>query len=291
MVIYLPRKRRWRAEPLRNSAMDRVYVVTGAASGIGAATARTLRERGDRVIACDLHDTEVIGDLSTPEGRSALVDGVTRLTGGAIDAIIANAGGGPPETSLSLNFFGAVATLEGLRPLLETSTAPRAVAVSSIASLRQPYPPLIEACLNMDEPAAIAAAMSVIATGEAQTGRNPTPDRAQAPLDLYANAKHALQLWCRRTATQSRWAGAGIPLNVVALGFFDTPAASPVLSDPDMRAAMGRMAPLRGAYPGRPEEAAAMLAWCVSPENSQMTGQILYFDAGFECLARGEGSK
>src|ERR1700722_1866156 len=158
MVIYLPRKRRWRAEPLRNSAMDRVYVVTGAASGIGAATARTLRERGDRVIACDLHDTEVIGDLSTPEGRSALVDGVTRLTGGAIDAIIANAGGGPPETSLSLNFFGAVATLEGLRPLLETSTAPRAVAVSSIASLRQPYPPLIEACLNMDETPAIAAA-------------------------------------------------------------------------------------------------------------------------------------
>jgi NAD(P)-dependent dehydrogenase (short-subunit alcohol dehydrogenase family) len=133
--------------------------------------------------------------------------------------------------------------------------------------------------------------MSVIATGEAQTDRNSAPDRAQAPLDLYANAKHALQLWCRRAATQSRWAGAGIPLNVVALGFFDTPAASPVLSDPDMRAAMGRMAPLRGAYPGRPEEAAAMLAWCVSPENSQMTGQILYFDAGFECLARGEGSK
>jgi NAD(P)-dependent dehydrogenase (short-subunit alcohol dehydrogenase family) len=94
-----------------------------------------------------------------------------------------------------------------------------------------------------------------------------------------------LQLWCRRAAAKPEWAGAGIPLNVIALGFFDTPAAAPVLSDPNWRAAMGRLAPLRGAYPGRPEEAAAALFWCVSADNSQMTGQILYIDGGIECLA------
>src|SRR5206468_6251150 len=137
--------------------MDRTYVVTGAASGIGAATATYLGERGSRVIACDLHDADVVADLATVEGRAELVAGVTRLSGGRIDAIVANAGGGPPETSLSLNFFGAVATLEGLRPLLETSPAPRAVAVSSIASLRPAPSGLVEACLSMDEPAAIAA--------------------------------------------------------------------------------------------------------------------------------------
>ncbi|HEV2170004.1 MAG TPA: SDR family NAD(P)-dependent oxidoreductase, partial [Candidatus Binatus sp.] len=98
--------------------MDRTYVVTGAASGIGAATTRYLRERGGRVITCDLHDADVIADLTTREGRGELVEGVTRLSAGSIDAIIANAGGGPPQTSLSLNFFGAVATLVGLRPLL-----------------------------------------------------------------------------------------------------------------------------------------------------------------------------
>ena len=32
------------------------------------------------------------------------------------------------------------------------------------------------------------------------------------------------------------------------------------------------------------------VAWCVSAENSLMTGQILYVDGGVECLARGEHS-
>lgn len=269
--------------------MDRTYVVTGAASGIGAATADYLRKRGGRVIACDFRDADVTGDLSTAEGRAAVADGVTRLSGGRIDAIVANAGGGPPETSLSLNFFGAVATLEGLRPFLAGSAAPRAVAVSSIAALRPPHPPLIEACLDMNEPAALAESRRMIAAEKQGRGAsNSGPDGAPAALDLYGAAKHALQRWCRRAASGAQWAGAGIPLNVVALGFFDTPAAAPILSDPGARATMGRMVPMRGAYPGRPEEAAALLAWCVSPENSQMTGQILFADGGFECLARGD---
>jgi NAD(P)-dependent dehydrogenase (short-subunit alcohol dehydrogenase family) len=50
------------------------------------------------------------------------------------------------------------------------------------------------------------------------------------------------------------------------------------------------MVPLRGAFPGGPEEAAAVLAWCVSSENSQMTGQVLFADGGLECLARGDCS-
>jgi NAD(P)-dependent dehydrogenase (short-subunit alcohol dehydrogenase family) len=74
--------------------MDRTYVITGAASGIGAATAHYLRERGERVIACDLRDADVIGNLTTNEGRAALVGGVKRRAGGRIDGIVANAGGG-----------------------------------------------------------------------------------------------------------------------------------------------------------------------------------------------------
>jgi NAD(P)-dependent dehydrogenase (short-subunit alcohol dehydrogenase family) len=257
--------------------MDRTYVVTGAASGIGAATTRYLRERGGRVIGTDLRDADVIANLATREGRAELVDGVTRLSGGRIDGIVANAGGGAPETMLSLNFFGAVATLEGLRPLLESSPAPRAAMVSSIASLSPADPRILAACLSMDETAAVAAGMDAIEAGK-------------GPLDLYSSAKHALNCWCRRVAHKLDWAGSGIPLNVVAPGFIDTPAAAYILSDPERRAAAGRMVPMRGAYPGRPEQMAAILAWCVSPENSLMTGQILFVDGGAEALLRGENS-
>ncbi len=257
--------------------MDRTYVVTGTASGIGAATAHYLLERGSRVIGCDLHDADVIAALATIEGRAKLVDGVIRLSGGRIDAIVANAGGGPPETMLALNFFGAVATLEGLRPMLATSPASRAVMVSSVASLGPTDPGLVEACLSMDESAAILVGRDAIAAGK-------------GPLDLYGSAKHALNCWCRRAAVKPEWAGAGIPLNVVAPGFIDTPAAAYLLSDPERRATAGRMVPMRGAYPGRPEQMAALLAWCVSPENSLMTGQILFVDGGVECSSRGERS-
>ena len=80
------------------------------------------------------------------------------------------------------------------------------------------------------------------------------------------------------------------PLNVIAPGVVDTPAAAPFLSDPDRRASLGRMVSMRGAYPGRPEHVAAIVAWCVSRENALMTRQILFVDGGFECLARGERS-
>ena len=63
--------------------MSRTYVVSGAASGIGAATAAMLRGQGHRVIGIDLHagdGVDVAADLGTPEGRSAAVAGVQGLT-------------------------------------------------------------------------------------------------------------------------------------------------------------------------------------------------------------------
>ena len=167
--------------------MDRTYVVTGSASGIGAATSACLRAGGARVIACDVRDADVRGDLATEGGRAALVDGVTRLCGGRLDGIVANAGGGPPETMLALNFFGALATVEGLRPLLATSAAPRAVVISSVASLGPVDPSLVEACLRRDEPGAVAAGQAWLAAGG-------------SPGHLYGSAKQALNRWCRQVS-------------------------------------------------------------------------------------------
>ena len=77
---------------------------------------------------------------------------------------------------------------------------------------------------------------------------------------------------------------------MVAPGVIDTPAAAPILSNRDVFAQLGRMVPMRGAYPGHPSQLAALIAWCVSPANALMTGQVLFADGGFECLARGESA-
>jgi NAD(P)-dependent dehydrogenase (short-subunit alcohol dehydrogenase family) len=254
--------------------MERTYAVTGSASGIGAATTAYLRARGDRVISCDLRDADVRADLASREGRAALLDGVTRLCGGRLDGIVANAGGGPPETMLSLNFFGAVATVERLRPLLGASAAPRAVLISSVASLGPIDPGLVDACLRGDEAEAVAASRAWLTAGG-------------SPGHLYGSAKQALNRWCRRVSIQPEWAGAGIPLNVIAPGIVDTPAAAWILSNPAIREEMKRRVPLSAAYPARAEQMAALLAWCVSPENALMTGQVLFADGGLECAARG----
>lgn len=47
----------------------RTIVVTGSASGIGAATRKRLTSQGARVIGVDLRDAEVQADLSTAKGR------------------------------------------------------------------------------------------------------------------------------------------------------------------------------------------------------------------------------
>jgi len=262
--------------------VNRTIVVTGAASGIGAATVKHLRERGDRVITCDLRGADVIADLATPEGRAALIDGVAGQSGGTVDAVIANAGGGPLRTEMQLNFFGTVATLAGLRPLLLRSAAPRAVAVSSIGSLFATRTDLVEACLAGDETTALAIAQAVIDEASSSGVAN-----AQIPEMLYGHAKLALNQWCRSRAASSEWAGAGILLNVVALGFYDTPAAAFILNDSDRRASLEQLVPLKGAFPGRPCDAAALLSWLTSTENTQLTGQVLFADGGFECRERG----
>lgn len=261
--------------------MSRTIVVTGAASGIGAATTQYLKEQGHRVITADLHSADVIADLATVDGREALVSGVARLSDDRIDAVLANAGGGPADTSIQLNFFGAVATLEGLRPLMAASDAPRAAAVSSVSCLSPPHAPLLQACLDRDEPRALQIARQL------WEDTNTTSGEADAGLALYGNAKHALNRWCRLTAPTAQWAGAGILLNAVPLGFYDTPAAAYVLGDAQARADMATLIPVKGAFPGKPREAAKLLAFLLSADNTQVTGQVLFADGGLEAKAMG----
>ncbi|MGV9676510.1 SDR family oxidoreductase [Nocardia sp. NPDC003482] len=252
------------------SHAGRRYVVTGSASGIGAATAAMLRERGAQVIGCDLDDADIRADLSTPEGRQALIDRVT----GPIDGVLAIAGGGRTP-ALQTNYFGTVATLRGLRPLLARGSAPRAVAVSSTSSLAPGNDRVIQACLDDDEPTAV----DLLAAD---------PDGG-GPTGGYGVAKRALNRWVRRAAPTPDWAGAGIALNIVAPGVVDTPAAAWIFADDDTRKAVEAAAPQPfGGFPGRPEWIAELLCWLASPDNRFVTGQVIFADGGGEAAALGD---
>lgn len=250
----------------------RRYVVTGSASGIGAETTTMLRERGAEVIGCDLIDADIVADLSTTAGRQALIDQVSER--GPIDAVLAVAGGGRTGL-LETNYFRAVATLEGLRPLLAQSTAPRAVVVSSTSSLAPADERVVQACLDGDE-----------ATAVAYIDENPTIDGTAG---AYGIAKRALNRWVRRVAPTPSWAGAGIALNAVAPGVVDTPAAAWILTNDDTRAAMETAAPQPfGGFPGRPEWVAELLCWLAGADNRFVTGQIIFADGGAETTLLGD---
>ncbi|RZQ59529.1 SDR family oxidoreductase [Amycolatopsis suaedae] len=247
----------------------RRYVVTGSASGIGAATASILRAQGATVIGCDLRDADVIADLSTPAGRRSLVDQVAEW--GYVDAVLAVAGGGRTGL-LETNYFGAVATLDGLRPLLARSEAPRAVAVSSTSSLAPADERVLRACADGDEATAIAL-----------TDADPSlRDSA------YGIAKRALNGWVRRTAPTPGWAGAGIPLNAVAPGVVDTPAAAWILTDDEVRTTIEAATPQPLGFPGRPEWVGNLISWLASPENRFVTGQVIFADGGAEAALVGD---
>lgn len=259
--------------------VNRTYVVTGAASGIGKATSELLQSRGHRVIGVDLHDADVDADLSTHPGREEMVRHVTELTDGRIDAIIANAGlATPTAATVAVNFFGTVATLNGLRPLLAGSAAPRAVATASMASLFPPDEELLTALAAGDEPAALHRAHELEAAGSDAAGL------------IYGTTKRALALWIRRTAPTEEWAGAGIPLNAIAPGVVATPMTAAFTATEEAREAILQQVPmpLNGIF--QPQDAAYLLAWLTSEENAHLCGQVVFIDGGSDAVIRGDST-
>jgi NAD(P)-dependent dehydrogenase (short-subunit alcohol dehydrogenase family) len=248
--------------------LRRTVVVTGAASGIGAALAEDLRATAHRVIGVDRAGTEVNVDLATTSGRASLVDAVRDLAPDGIDGIVANAGVHRQDrATVQVNHFGAVATLEGLRPLLRPA-APRAVVVTSRAVVLPVDEAVVEACLAGDESRACRLVDALPADAEHLA---------------YASSKRAVSRWMRRLAPTADWAGAGIPLNAVAPGWVNTPMTARERSLADVARAMAaRPMPLGG----RAElgDVVPAITFFLSPANTRITGQTLIIDGGGETL-------
>ena len=253
--------------------MTRTCVITGAASGIGAATAALLKADGWRVIGVDLKDADICCDLTTTAGRTELVDGVTGLTHGSIDALVANAGTlGRGAGDVRLNYFGAVATLAGLRPLLAAGQAPRAVASASLAVVQEVDDELVAACLR----------------GAEEDAANRVEAAGVDTVKSYASAKRALARWIRANAPRSEWAGAGIALNAIAPAIIRTPMTQPILDDPGGAAMIQEILPMPFGGVAEPDAVARVLAFLVSAETTAITGQVFFIDGGADCVLRGD---
>ena len=255
----------------------RTYVVTGAASGIGLATVKLIEANGDKAIGVDIKDCQVIADLSTRQGREEAAEKVTILADGLVDAVIANAGLGLSiAKTVSVNFFGAIEFIEGMRPALLKSASPRVVATSSMASLMPNDAQLVEQMLAGNEVKAVERAQALVDQG------------GGAEALIYGSTKRALSRWIRRECIKSQWAGAGIPINAVGPGIVKTPMVSEMIATPESREYLAKVVPMPLNGYIEPEEVASLILWLASEKNAHTTGQTVYIDGGSDAVIRGE---
>lgn len=252
------------------------YVVTGAESGIGAATTRLLREQGHRVIGVDRSPSDITADLSTPVGRAEVVRRVEEaapegLAGFVPCAGVAGLTGVDPQLVVSVNYFGAVDVLTGLRPLLaraaENGEQPAVVLISSNSVTCQPgwASDVAGACVEHDEAKARSLA------------------RDQQAVNVYPATKAALAWWVRREGLKKQWIGAGIRANAVAPGFIATAMTDQLRKDPEL-GVFADAYPSAISRPGRPEEVAATIGFLLSEQSSLVVGTTVFVDGGTDAI-------
>jgi len=248
--------------------------ITGSASGIGAAVRERLEKQGDRVIGVDLRDAEVVADLSTPEGRREAVEGVLQSSGGALDRVVLAAGLGAHVDDIALvasvNYFGAVEVLDGLRPALEGRSDAAVVVVCSNSAQMAPFQehPFVLALLDHDE----ARARELLAT--------------ENGFIAYGGSKHALSRAVRRRAPE--WGKAGVRLNGIAPGPTRTPLMEGAAAHPIYGKGVEALTVPLGRW-AEPAEIAATIAFLLGPEASYIHGSIVFADGGNDAELRPDG--
>jgi 2-keto-3-deoxy-L-fuconate dehydrogenase len=240
---------------------DLVAIVTGGASGIGAATAELLVQRGGRVAILDrdiadvdpTRFTAVTCDItSTAAVDAAIDDVVSRL--GRIDILVNNAGigavGDVTENGedewhrvLDVNVVGIARTTKAAIPHLRESR----------------HPAIVNTC-------------SVVATvGVPQRAVYAASKGAVAALTLAMAADHVTE---------------GIRVNAVTPGTADTPWVARLLEQSGDASAAAEA--LRARQPmGRlvtAAEVAFAIAYLASPMSASTTGTILAVDGGMSGL-------
>jgi len=232
-------------------------VITGAAGGIGAATAGRFLEEGARVVALDrddqgLHrlqgtqmglDGAVVVDVTDPDQVAWAFDEVDRLLGG-VDVLINNAG-------ISLRHGFLEITPEAWRRVM-------AVNLDGLFYVAQ------QAGQRM-----LAGEGGVILNMGSTNGLLGYPFYA----DYNASKAGVIEL----TRSMALELAPAVRVNAVCPGWILTPMQEAEYT-PEMRAAFAEKVPLKRL--GRPEDVAALFSFLASDDAAWITGQAFVIDGG-----------
>jgi NAD(P)-dependent dehydrogenase (short-subunit alcohol dehydrogenase family) len=241
-----------------NDLTERVALVTGAASGIGLATARRFAEAGATVILVDRNAeglAAAIDSLGTGRHRAVTMDVTDEAAWinlaaeiEQLDTLVNNAG------------FGVFRSIADTG--LDHWRAIMAVNLDSVFLATKYLLPLLArsgsgAIVNMSSIRGIAAA--------ANTGS-------------YCAAKGAVRLFTKATALECAALGNGVRCNSIHPGHIATPLSAGVHADPATAARL--LADIPVARLGTAEEIADAILFLASDASRYMTGSELVIDGG-----------
>ncbi len=247
-------------------SLDRICLVTGAASGIGAATCRALAGPGARIVvhtrrnragadrvAAEIGDAGgeaivALGDLADPAVPGALIEETARRFGG-LDVLVSNAG------------------FADRTPFAELSDAAMARSVDAIQlgffRLARAAIPYLKAGR---EPRIVAVSSFVAHVFRADVAAFPASAAAKAATEALVRAL-ALEL-----------APSGVTVNAVVPGFIRKDTGAHAALPPEQ--ARGQTAQIPLGRVGLPADVAAAVAFLVSPAAGYITGQSLHVSGG-----------
>ena len=242
----------------------KVAIISGAASGMGAATARRFAKEGAKVVVADMLEDDgrkVAADIVTANGAAVFMtldvtneadwqrvvdDTVARY--GKLDILVNNAGisGSAVSDLLDTEAWDRLLAVNGRGVFLGTKYAILAMKKSGGGSI-----------VNL----------SSISGNAGQTMTHMG----------YNASKGAVRTLTKSTAVQ--FGADGIRANSVHPGLMPPMRTSGATADPEVRAKMLKGVPLRRA--GEVDEVANAILFLASDEASYITGAELYVDGGY----------